>query len=131
MLATNKRKRLRKTFKPRLPGTDSDRESAVALKRRDRCNWFCEIETEKRPNARVGPADGGGLLEQRSRNNVYHEVVMYPNYRMSRRGQIVIGVEIVEKRQLKSELNAEKTALNAEKTALVGLRCWDVHEAYN
>ena len=50
---------------------------------------------------------------------------------MSRRGQIVIGVEIVEKRQLKSELNAEKTALNAEKTALVGLRCWDAHGAYS
>ena len=55
---------------------------------------FMTVEREKWPNARVGPADGGGLLGQRSQYNDYHVIVLYPNYRMSQYGQIVIGVEI-------------------------------------
>jgi hypothetical protein len=33
---------------------------------------FMTVEREKWPNARVGPADGGGLLGQQSQYNDYH-----------------------------------------------------------
>lgn len=78
-------------------------------------NGFMRVEREKWPNARVGPADGGGLVGQLSWHNDYHVIVLYPNYRMSQYGQIVIGVEIVEKKGLK-----------VEKTEMPGLRCWGV-----
>ena len=110
--ATSKRKGQEETFKPRLQGTGRDNESTVALERRDLGNGFMTVEREKWPNARVGPADGGGLLGQRSQYNDYHVIVLYLNYRMSEYGQIVIGVEIVEKKGLK-----------AEKTEMLGLRC--------
>ena len=71
--ATSKRKGQEETFKPRLQGTDRDNESTVALERDETSEiGFMTVEREKWPNARVGPADGGGLFGPRSQCNAYH-----------------------------------------------------------